>query len=269
MSTAMNPLSNKRAGSRQSGFTILEMMVALAIGMIVVLGFAVTFVNMKQTFNSQSGLSQLQDNERLAMSILTAAIEQAGYFPTGANPAAVPPVPPKYIDRSQISASTEPVGGLMASQQYLAGTSAVAPAVESLSAAFASAPGDGLLTCQGGTNPASATATVAIRDTFYVDTTQNALGCSVLANGVTTTVPGSAFQPLVTNVKSMTVLYGIDTDADTFVDTYMTATSVSAIAGWSQVKSIRVTLNFINPNAAATGQATIPWVQIINVMNNK
>jgi prepilin-type N-terminal cleavage/methylation domain-containing protein len=39
--------------ARQSGFTIVEMMVALAISLIVIMGFTMTFVSMKQSFLSQ------------------------------------------------------------------------------------------------------------------------------------------------------------------------------------------------------------------------
>jgi prepilin-type N-terminal cleavage/methylation domain-containing protein len=58
MSTSMSSLSKiqRRVLRAQAGFTIVEMMVAVTISLFVIMAFAATFVNMKTTFNSQSGL---------------------------------------------------------------------------------------------------------------------------------------------------------------------------------------------------------------------
>jgi len=263
-------INTSRRARAQGGFTILEMMVALAIGLVVALGFTASFIGMKTSFNSQSSLTQLQDNERIAMAVLTSAVTQAGYFPTGANPATS--VAGK-MTRADLYAGADTVGGSMAAMQYLYGTTAGTPTSttkETLSTAFVSAPGDGQLSCQGSSVASSTTTNVTLRNTFYVDTTSNTLGCTVQATAAATSTPtvtptNTTFTPLVTNVKSMSVLYGIDYDADGNVDTYMPASLVTT-AQWSSVKSVRVTLNFINPNDSS---AVISWIQTINVMNNK
>jgi type IV pilus assembly protein PilW len=268
----LQPTFSKRAVlGAQAGFTIVEMMVAMAISLVVMLGFAATFVNMKQTFNSQSGLTLLQDNERLASLILNSSLDEAGYFPTGADPGATPKVPPTSIDRSGI-VQTIPTGfgATMAAKLYIFGSvadSTTTPATpETISTAFVSAPSDGLSTCLGGTNTSASN--VSIRNIFYVDSATNTFGCVVLANNSTTTAPGSTFQPLISNVQSMSVLYGVDTDGDKNIDTYLAVNNMTT-AYWSAVKSVQITLNFINPNAAADGKATIGWTQTINLMNNK
>jgi type IV pilus assembly protein PilW len=266
----LKPTSSMGAVRRaQAGFTIVEMMVAMAISLVVMLGFAATFVNMKQTFNSQNGLTLLQDNERLASLILSSSLNEAGYFPTGANPAATPKVPPTTVDRSGILQTTAPIfGGVMPATVYIFGSPAVAASntPETISTAYLSAPNDCLLTCQGGSNTGAST--VAIRNIFYVDST-NTLGCTVLANGATTAAPGSAFQPLISNVQSMTVMYGVDTNGDKNIDSYLAAKDMTAY--WNSVKSVQITLNFVNPNAKLGGAAaaTISWTQTVNLMNNK
>jgi type IV pilus assembly protein PilW len=266
MNADLSRPSMRRPSTGEAGFTIVEMMVAMAISLVVVIGFAATFVNMKRTFNSQNDLSDLQDNERLASLILTSSFDEAGYFPTGANPAAVPKVPPQTIDRSAIVSSTDPIGGqLPPGGAYLVGTPANGAVPESISTAYISAPGDGLLTCQGGSN--TGTGNITIRNIFYVDSPTNTFGCVVYNGTSTATAPGATFAPLITKVKSMSVLYGVDTDGDKNIDSYF---RVADMAGhWDSVKNVQITLNFINPNAKIDGKPTIPMVQIINVMNNK
>jgi len=269
--------SSMRAVRRaQAGFTIIEMMVAMAISLVVMLGFTAMFVNMKVTFNSQNGLTLLQDNERLASLILNSSLDEAGYFPTGANPAATPKVPPTTVDRSGITTTTPTTapayGGTMTSPQYIFGSPAnsttTPPTPETISTAYLSAPNDGLLTCQGGSNTGASN--VSIRNIFYVDPTTSTLGCVVLANGSSATAPGNVFQPLISNVQSMSVLYGVDTNGDNNIDSYLAAKDMTNLY-WGRVKSVQITLNFVNPNATlgGTGAAAVPWTQTINLMNNK
>lgn len=249
--------------SRQAGFTIVEMMVALAISFVVILGFAVTFVSIKSTFVGQDKLGQLEDNERLAMSILTSSAQEAGYFPF-----------PTSLDANQIVATTDATYGDMTAGQVVTGTDGTAPASDSLSLAFAASANDGLITCQGHTlsatdiagAPSAANNSVGVRHIFYVDTTNKTLNCIVMVNGGTGSgYGGGTAQPLVTNVASMSVLYGVgsSTTSSGSVVGYWPASSVTA-ANWPKVKSIRVTLNFVNPNDTTS---TIPWVQTINLLN--
>jgi type IV pilus assembly protein PilW len=255
MKTMQRPFAPR---ARQSGFTIVEMMVALAISLIVMLGFSVTFVNIKQTFNSQDKLAQLQDNERLAMTLMTASAQQAGYFPS-----------PATLDNSQITTTTPATYGTMSAGKAIFGTTASGTVPESLSIAFAASANDGLITCQGHTvtaadiaaAPLTANGSVGVRNIFYVDSAAKTLNCITLINNSTvSSYGGGDTQPLVTNVASMSVAYGVDGGAGS-VTGYWPASSVS---NWDSVKSLRVTLNFMNPNDAT---ALIPWVQTINLMN--
>ena len=251
-----------RGAMRQRGFTLVEMMVALAIGLVLALGFAVSFVNLKSTFGTQDKLSQLQDNERLALAFLTSSVQEAGYFPDTAPPSR---------QRSTALVGSSPAGYTgMANGQFLLGSvaSADGSTPASLTTVYNSASGDGLLNCQGGTYTGGGVAT--LRNMFYVDAATNALGCKVFSNGVLVTTAGATgFAPLVTNVSSMDVDYAIDADGDGIADEYVKADQVGT--HWNDVKAVRVTLNFINPNAALGGgqAATIAWTQTINLMNNR
>ncbi len=245
--------STRHGARRQRGFTLVEMMVAVSIGLVVALGLAMSFVNLKTTWLTQDKLSQLQDNERLAMAFLTASVQEAGYYPdpTGASP---------------LPAYTNATYGNVAAAQAIQGAASSGATSATLSTVYATANNDGVLTCQGGTNGTGGT--VNIRNVFFVDNTSHTLNCIVYANNATTSAPGAVAAQLVSNVNSMDVQYAVDTDGDGSVDRYLTA-DLMTTAQWTAVKAVRITLNFINPNAAVDGNATIPWVQTINLMNNQ
>ena len=228
------------AARRQAGFTIVEMMVGLAIGLFISIGFATTFVSMKTSFNSQDKLAQLQDNERLAMTILSGSVQQAGYYPS-----------PLGTGSAAIVASADSDFGAMSASQALTGNDSSSKGV-SLSTAYASSgSGDGLLDCLG----ESLSSGASVRNIFFVDSATQTLQCQVELNGVTTS-PTKA--TLVSGVSSMTVLYGV---GNPNVTGYYSAANVS---DWSTVRAVRITLNFVDPNDTTH---SIPWTQTIYVMN--
>jgi len=78
--------SNRRRAQRQSGFTMVELMVALLIGLFLMGGLMTLLQNNRKAFSSQSLLGQLQDSERLAMTMMTGVIQQSGAATVGSSP---------------------------------------------------------------------------------------------------------------------------------------------------------------------------------------
>jgi len=64
--------------NRMNGFTLIELMVAMVIGLIILLGLASLFTNASSLNRAQTGLSILQENGRYAISRLKQDIENAG-----------------------------------------------------------------------------------------------------------------------------------------------------------------------------------------------
>ena len=59
--SSMRPARPARRHAER-GLTLVEMMVAITIGLFISLGLSAVFVNMKRAFNSQDALAQLQDH---------------------------------------------------------------------------------------------------------------------------------------------------------------------------------------------------------------
>ena len=64
----------------QKGFSLIELMIALVIGLILIAGVLQVFVGSTVTYSMQSGLSKIQENGRFAMSFLSRDLRQAGYL---------------------------------------------------------------------------------------------------------------------------------------------------------------------------------------------
>ena len=227
----------------QSGFGLVELMVAVTIGLFMLGGIGAVFLNLKQTFTSQDALARLQDNERLALIMLTTTIEASGYFPDPASSTAAADLP----------ASSGSYGNLAAGQGLvgLSGTS------DSITTRFATNSGDGLMNCLGQVNT-SGTKQVFL-NTFSVSAA-NELLCSTDGGATTTAIVGG--------VSSLSVLYGTDTNGVGTATSYLDAATVTAGGLWSRVKSARVTVTFVNPFATQAGQPpTVGWTQTISLMN--
>lgn len=63
----------------QHGFTIVEIMVAMLLGLILMAGVISLMVGNKRSFNEQIEMSRLQENARFAIEFLTRDIRMAGY----------------------------------------------------------------------------------------------------------------------------------------------------------------------------------------------
>ena len=72
-------MSAIRIKSAQRGFTLVELMVALAIGSIIVLGATSVFTSTLRSFTIQNGLSDANETGRYAMQYLARHIRMAGY----------------------------------------------------------------------------------------------------------------------------------------------------------------------------------------------
>jgi type IV pilus assembly protein PilW len=65
---------------KQQGLSLVELMVAIVLGLILVAGVIELFVNNRQVYRVQDAKARMQENGRYAMAILGQNIRDAGYY---------------------------------------------------------------------------------------------------------------------------------------------------------------------------------------------
>jgi len=68
-----------RTMHRQRGLSLVEIMVALAVGVVLLTGVIQIYASTKATYRMQDNLARLQENGRFALSFLTRDVRMAGY----------------------------------------------------------------------------------------------------------------------------------------------------------------------------------------------
>lgn len=212
------------------GFTIIELMVAMTIGLLVALVVTQAYLSGLGTQQAQTGMSRAQEASRFAFDALAHAFRQAGYrdnrvdgipsFCEGTAP------PPRLMVRNgdQTTAINPAAANLSGSSVTLLNNSDVVR-VRYYGEGLTSAPftADGTITdCQGNSIPAN----TLVEDTYYVkadsgNDNEPTLYCYSSNTGLEAA--------LVPGVESMQILFGEDTNSipDTVIDRYVAANNVS------------------------------------------
>jgi type IV pilus assembly protein PilW len=239
----------------QRGFTLVELMVTVAIALFLLYGLVTTVQNVRQTSLNQQKLAQLQDEQRFAMTAITDVIQAGGYTN---DPHLDTPSNTFYAQPA--TAYSDAYDALTVfSGLYGGGTF---PG-DRLDVRFKTGTGDGVLNCLGGSNTTGADQTYY--NTFSVVDTTPALGygelqCSLSSAATGAPAPGVAPVTLVTGVVNMQIFYGVKRNlaiTDYNVDTYLRQDQMVA-GDWGNISSIRVVLTFINPLYTGAVGSTIP-----------
>lgn len=244
----------------ERGFTLVELMVTVAIAVFLLGGLVRIVQNVRHANLNQQSLALLQDEQRFALTVITDAIQSAGYF---ANPITDTTInfgptamaaPTSSFQQGDVFAGFHTVGALDRNAQ------------DTVATRFMAAPGYGPILCDG-TDSSKVAGPTTYTIVFSIDPVQNQLLCSV--NG------GVAVQ-LVTGVTAMAVYYGVKRDptfADYNVDTYLTwdqmlrSSPLTGTNDFQSISAVRVVLTFANPLAGQPSQpATITMERVIEVM---
>jgi type IV pilus assembly protein PilW len=230
----------------QRGFTLLELVVAMTIAVFLLSGLFATLQSTRHAYAQQNELAQLQDNQRLAMTLMADVVESAGYFPK----------PSVYA----ASAFLPAIGAWTLSQSVIGTANAAAPGDTITVRYGADATNDNTFNCVGRQNATGATTT------FY-----NTFKVVVDAAGVSWLVcnDGTTDYQLVKDVTNMKIVYGVHLGPVTgsCTDTYQTsAQMVATPANWANVCSINLTLTFVNRVSLVTG-GTVSMQRNIALMN--
>jgi type IV pilus assembly protein PilW len=235
---------------RPRGYSLIELLVAMAVALFLLAGLGAIVGGTRRTSSNQTALTQLQDEERLAMSIFGTAIQSAGYFPLTTSSTS-------FSNATQFPATTTlgTAAVPLAQGQVIGGVYTSISAPDSLVVRYYSSGSDGIINCNGGSSPSPTTFT----NLFFVNTTSNTLQCSIDGNTADAVT-------IVNNVVNMQIWYGVTTTATLSVDTYMNAAQVQAAADWSKVLSVKMILTFNNPLYSQPGQPKyVYFTRVIDV----
>ncbi|PKO49101.1 MAG: hypothetical protein CVU31_02190 [Betaproteobacteria bacterium HGW-Betaproteobacteria-4] len=86
MTQSSSSLSISGIVSSERGFSLVELMVAMVIGLIVVLVVGTLFMNSRQTYMAQDANSRLQENARYATELFGRQVRTAGYVAVNFSP---------------------------------------------------------------------------------------------------------------------------------------------------------------------------------------
>jgi len=275
------------------GLSLVELMVAMTIGLILTAAVGYVYLGSRQTFRSLDDFSRIQENYRYAMDQIGVDVRQAGYSGC-VNVASIDPVAPTNIP---LQPPTHPLGqairghtsaaGWPAPLNYIAGTNVlqVTAAMGQGASLTAPMPGaGGAIPINGNpagfaTNDPLVISDCRSADTFtagVVDATPTVTPAAALTKIYSTgaevyslvdtfyyigTNPagnrslyriqnGAPAEELVENVEDMVLRFGVDTNNNFAIDTYVDA---AGVANWRQVLSARVNLVFLSNNNVATG----------------
>lgn len=195
--------------NKQAGFSLVEIMIALLIGLFLLGGILQIFSASQQTYRMQSNLARLQENGRFALDFLARDIRMAGYWGCliGTN-----------TDITGVDNNT----GVITVDN---GTDSIA-----IKAAFTVAP---IVSCGASvtTDPTYILASSATAYKIYTLAPNPYPTLYKLFNGV--------WRPLIDGIQNMQILYGVDNDNDGSANFYVAANNVASM---QQVVSIRISL---------------------------
>ncbi len=63
----------------QQGLTLVELLIAMTLGIILTYGVTEIYINSKQTYRSQDGLARMQESARFALDFISRDIRNSGY----------------------------------------------------------------------------------------------------------------------------------------------------------------------------------------------
>ena len=258
--------ATKRAGV-QLGLTLVELLVSMVISLLIFMAASAFFLSSSRTSATQDAATLLNDNARYLTEIITKNIQQAGYQNYTADSAGA------KVRREVAALDGQPdirgynnsaAGSSLNNGAHNRSTNRVNNSdtlIVRFQGSSTSTAADGtMIDCLGRPQPAPDAATDRAYSIFEVQTSSTGepeLRCkykNVATNLFTT-------EPIVRGVETFQLMYGVDTNGDSFVDAWRNAEQVDAANQWFKVRSVRVGMVLRSPNrstVASTAQTYMP-----------
>jgi type IV pilus assembly protein PilW len=228
----------------QHGFTLIECMIALTLGMLVIAAATALLLSAQQTYLAIDDSARIDDAGASALAALGAAIRQAAYVDHG-GPAAAPKPPSNAvfgIDNAR-PAENDPFDlGLLTRPAAINGSDMLV--TRFMATDIFGKPDPDMRNCAGDILKKPATPvdreTVYNWSIFYIArgaSGETELFCKPFGkNG-----PFRA-EAVVRGVEAMQLLYGMDRNGDGLPDTFLQAAAIDA-ADWAKVTAVSIALS--------------------------
>jgi len=220
-------MSNNSAMRSEKGFTLVELMIAITIGLLITLVVTQAYLSGLGTQQAQTDISRVQESSRFAFDLLARSIRKAGYKnPQAAGLGFCDSGGPARLNTTN-DATSITLSGTTYAVLNLSDVIRVRYFGEGIAAA------DGtIIDCLGN----AIAATAQVEDTFFVaadssNDNEPTLYCHAGSSGTA--------QPLVPGIESLQLLYGDDSDADGSINRYKTGASISAA---NNVRSVMISV---------------------------
>lgn len=265
------------APRRQAGLTLVELMVALVIGLVVAAAAVAALLVARNGFTTVDATAQLRENARFAADLIQRMAVQAGFEDVAQRgfsvvpPADKPPAIQGYDDSILVAANPDAStdGSRSGGCGGFSDTSCVNGSDVLMIRFWGTSPGadptvaDGsMINCAGVGEPEGTDRATSVFHVVRSASGEPTLACTYRdAGGVWTTMP------LVPGVESLQVLYGVDNVVpgtapsgvtDSVPDRYLRASQLvvagdaaATLANWRRVRSLRIGLLFREPTSTA------------------
>jgi type IV pilus assembly protein PilW len=257
--------------SRQAGLTLVELMVALVLGMLIAAAAVAALIVARQGFNSVDENSQLRENARFAASLIQriaslSGFENAaeGFISTDKSPLELRGWDNALLDTSTLPATqvndSRDTDCTVADTSCDNGSDILRVAYMGVSRPAGTTTPDGsIINCAGLPEAERGTPAYSVFHVVRGAGGEPVLACSYQEPGL-----GGVWrtQPIAQGVEGFQVLYGVDTlDAggvageDSVADLYLRAADVAAAGQWSRVRSLRIGMVLRGPTGSAPDKA--------------
>lgn len=223
-----------------SGFGLIELMVALALGLVILLGVTQIFVSAKNTYLAQNAAANMQEDARYGLSKMLQEVRMVGMFgclntisadatatAAGWSNPTLSPGPISYVTTTLAGVTTQVLTMITGD----VGANGGAPTWTILTDCLTAS------TIYGGAKAAaSGQIAVPVRKVIYTYNSST--------KQLTTTLNGTSYV-LLNNVSGFAVMFGVSTSS-TFPSPVSSYTFVPAAP--LQIRSVRISLTLTDPN---------------------
>ena len=236
--------------NRAKGFTLIELMVALAIGLLVTLVVLQAYLGGLGTQRAQTDAARAQESSRIAFDLLAHSLRQAGYKNPKAPGLGFCDSTTQRLATINDPATISPIAANLVGSTVTIANNSDAVKVRYFGEGLPVGPfttDNSIRDCLG--NPVAPN-TLA-EDTFFVAADANNNNEPTLFC-YTTNDAARGNVPLVAGIESMQILYGDDNDADGIVNRYIHGGSISLP---NNVRSVKLSIIARTPGASAVDRS--------------